>query len=192
MEANMTTNTTNKVKIMTIAALLSALGIAIPMFAPKIIIEPASFTLASHVAVFIAMFISPVVAIAVALISSIGFFIGGFPLVVVLRASTHLIFATLGALILKKNNNILLSAKTSVPFAIFISLIHAIAEVSIVSLYYFGTGATISPYFIFVLVGVGTFIHSLIDFSIASFVWVPLQHVITIPANAKIKRTAAN
>jgi niacin transporter len=188
----MSNNTSNKVKIMTVAALLSALGIAIPMFAPKIIIEPASFTLASHVAVFIAMFISPVVAIAVALISSMGFFISGFPLVVVLRALTHLIFATLGAFILKKNNNILLSPKTSVPFAIFISLVHAIAEVSIVSLYYFGTGAAMSPYYIFVLVGVGTFVHSLVDFSIAGFVWVPLQHVLTIPANAKVRRSTAN
>lgn len=186
------TNTSNKVKIMTVAALLSALGIAIPMFAPKIIIEPASFTLASHVAVFIAMFISPLVAVAVALISSIGFFIAGFPLVVVLRALTHLIFATVGAFILKKNNNILLSPKTSVPFAVFISLIHAIAEVSVVSLYYFGTGAAMNPYYIFVLVGVGTLIHSLVDFSIAGFVWVPLQHVLTIPANAKVRRSVTN
>ena len=185
----MTNNTSNKVKIMTVAALLSALGIAIPMFAPKIIIEPASFTLASHVAVFIAMFISPVVAITVALISGIGFFIAGFPLVVVLRALTHLIFASLGAFILKKNNNILLSPKTSVPFAVLISLIHAIAEVSIVSLYYFGTGAAINSYYIFVLVGIGTLVHSLVDFSIAGFVWVPLQHVLTIPANAKIRRS---
>jgi niacin transporter len=37
------------------------------------------------------------------------------------------------------------------------------------------------------LVGVGTFIHSLLDFSIAVFVWKPLQQVISIPANAKIK-----
>jgi niacin transporter len=121
-----------------------------------------------------------------------GFFIAGFPLVVVLRALTHLIFATVGALILKKNNNILLSPKTSVPFAVFISLVHAIAEVSIVSLYYFGTGAAMNPYYIFVLVGVGTLVHSLVDFSIAGFVWVPLQHVLTIPANAKARRSAAN
>lgn len=184
----MTNNTSMKVKIMTVAALLSALGIAIPMFAPKIIIEPASFTLASHVSIFIAMFISPLVAVAVALISSIGFFIAGFPLVVVLRALTHLIFATVGAFLLKKNNNILLSPKTSVPFALFISLIHAVAEVSIVSLYYFGTGAAMSTYYIFVLVGIGSFVHSLVDFSIAGFVWVPLQHVLTIPANARVRR----
>ena len=184
----MNNNISKKVLLTCIAGLLSAIGILIPMFAPKIIIEPASFTLASHVAIFIAMFISPVMAVSVALISSFGFFIAGFPLVVVLRALTHLIFASIGALILKKNNNILLSMKTMVPFALFISLIHAVAEVTVVSLYYLGTGSTTSSYYIFALVGLGTIIHSMIDFSIATFVWVPLQHVIAIPANAKVRR----
>ena len=184
----MTNNSSTKVKIMTVAALLSALGIVIPMFAPKIYIEPMSFTLASHVAIFIAMFISPLVAVSVALVTSLGFFIAGFPLIVVFRALTHLIFVTVGALLLKRNNNILLSFKTSVPFALLISLIHAAAEVIAVSLYYFGEGETISPYFLFILVGVGTVVHSMIDFSIAGFVWVPLQHVLMIPANAKIRK----
>lgn len=184
-----TTKTTNKVMVICIAGLLSAIGILIPMFAPKIVIEPASFTLASHVAIFIAMFISPEMAISVALISSFGFFIAGFPLVVVLRALTHLIFATTGAFVLKKHNNILLSAKTMIPFALLISLLHAVAEVTVVSFYYLGTGASMSMYYIFGLVGIGTIIHSLVDFSIALLVWSPLQSVITIPANAKIRKT---
>ena len=55
-----------------LAGMLIAIGIVIPMFSPiKIIIEPASFTLASHVPVFIAMFISPMMAAAVALPSKI-------------------------------------------------------------------------------------------------------------------------
>ena len=162
----------------------------IPMFAPKIIIEPASFTLASHVAIFIAMFISPEMAISVALISSMGFFIAGFPLVVVLRALTHLIFATAGAFILKKHHDILLSPKTMIPFGLLLALIHAVGEVTVVCLYYFGTGATTSLYYVFGLVGLGTIIHSMVDYSIAVLVWSPLQHVIAIPANARIKRTA--
>ena len=184
----MTINSSTKVKTMTVAALLSALGIVIPMFAPRIYIEPMSFTLASHVAIFIAMFISPLVAISVSLVTSLGFFISGLPLVVVIRALTHLIFVTIGAFLLKRNNNILSSFKTSVPFALFISLIHAAAEVIAVSLYYFGEGQVISPYVLFMLVGVGTVVHSMIDFSIAGFVWVPLQHVLTIPANAKVRK----
>ena len=37
-----------KLQTMVVAALLCAIGIVIPMFAPKIVLEPASFTLASH------------------------------------------------------------------------------------------------------------------------------------------------
>ena len=89
-------------KTMVIAGLLCAVGIVIPMFSPiKVVLEPASFTLASHVAVFIAMFISPAVAVCVALGTTLGFFIGGFPIVVVMRALTHVIFAYFGAVYLK-------------------------------------------------------------------------------------------
>ena len=68
---------TNSVKRLTISALLIAMGIIIPMVMPRITIGPASFTLASHVPVFIAMFISPVVAIAVSLGTGFGFFFAG-------------------------------------------------------------------------------------------------------------------
>lgn len=184
------TNQTSRIKIITIAGLLSAIGIMIPMIFPKIIIPPASFTLASHVAIFIAMFISPPVAIAVAALTTLGFFIAGFLPIVVLRASTHLIFATLGAFILKKNRNLFLSTKNAVIFAFLISVVHAVAEVVAVTLFNMNSNVTYSNgYFISVilLVGVGTLIHSLIDFTIAVFVWKPLQHVISIPANAKIR-----
>ncbi|MGF7142860.1 niacin transporter [Anaerotaenia torta] len=184
----MNKNISKKVEIMTIAALLSAIGIVIPMIAPQIRIEPMSFTLASHVAIFIGMFISPLVAVIVALITSTGFFIAGFPLVVVIRALTHVLFAVVGSFMLKRNNMLLTSLKTSVPFALFISLIHAAAEVIAVYFYYVNMGNTISPYVLYILVGIGTVVHSMIDFSIASFVWIPLQHVLTIPVNAKVRR----
>ena len=115
----------SKLQTITIAALLSAIGIVIPMFCPKIVLEPASFTLASHVPVFIAVFISPVVAIAVSLVSAVGFLFAGFPLVVVLRALSHLVFATIGALILKKSPNALQTMGKSALFGFFLSIIHA-------------------------------------------------------------------
>ena len=52
-----------KVYKMIVSALLCAVGIIIPLFAPKIYLGVMSFTLASHVAIFIAMFISPASAI---------------------------------------------------------------------------------------------------------------------------------
>ena len=179
---------------MVIAAMLSAVGIIIPMYSPlKILIEPASFTLASHVPIIVAMFISPIAAVFVSLVTALGFFLAGiFPPVVVFRALTHVIFAFVGAYILKKNNKILLSFKSAVPFVLFISLIHAVCEVAISTIFYF-SGQSTANYTVVVigLVGLGTVVHSSVDFIIASLIWVPLQHVVSVPTNAKIRLTAA-
>ena len=114
-----------------LAGMLIAIGIVIPMFSPiKIIIEPASFTLASHVPVFIAMFISPMMAAAVALGTTLGFLLGGFPLTVVLRALTHVIFATIGAWYLQKHNcEPVRTIRSSLGFSFLIGLLHAVCEV---------------------------------------------------------------
>ena len=57
MEGIMKPKTKNQ--FITLTALLTALAIVIPMIMPvKIIIPPASYTLASHVPIFLAMFIS--------------------------------------------------------------------------------------------------------------------------------------
>ncbi len=51
---------------MVLAGILCAIGIVVPMFCRvKIRLDPMSFTLASHVAVFLGMFISPAVGVAV-------------------------------------------------------------------------------------------------------------------------------
>jgi niacin transporter len=182
----------DKVKTMTVSALLCALGILIPMTFPSLKPEPASFTLASHVPLIIAMFISPTVTAFVAVVTTLGFLIN-FPLVVALRALSHLIFSLIGAFILKKNNNLLLSYKNTAIFAFTLSLIHGICEVAVVSYFYWVVGMTDIfyekgyLYTVVLLVGLGTVIHSLVDFSIAIFVWKPLQYIISIPANAKIK-----
>ena len=79
-------NTHKKILTMTLSALLIAVGVVIPMISPiKIAIGPMSFTLASHVAIMIGLFVSPNVSIAVALGTTLGFYLAGFPDVVVLR-----------------------------------------------------------------------------------------------------------
>ncbi|MCY1713474.1 hypothetical protein [Caproiciproducens galactitolivorans] len=176
---------------MVIAALLCAIGIVIPMFAPKIILEPASFTLASHVPIFIALFISPPVALAVSVGTTLGFFFAGFPIVVVLRALSHVLFALIGALLLKKNTSLLSSFAKSAGFGLLLSAIHAVSEITVVTLFYFGNHMPTSYYAhgyftsVLLLVGLGTLIHSMIDFGISIFVWKPLSRVIQIPVNAK-------
>lgn len=162
--------------------LLIALGVVIPMFSPvKIIIPPAaSFTLASHVPIFLAMFISPAVAAAVAVGTTLGFFLGGFPLVIVLRAATHLVFATVGAFLLRRRPSLVFSLWSSQLFSLLIGLIHAVCEVLVVALFYLGGAAAETAYqqgffvSVVLLVGAGSVVHSMVDFAISLVIFRPL------------------
>jgi len=70
-----------KTQFMTMTALLTAIAILIPIIMPfKIVIPPASYTLGSHIAIFIAMFLSPLMAAFVIIASSLGFLMAGFPM----------------------------------------------------------------------------------------------------------------
>ena len=170
-------NTKTNTKKMTITALLTAIAIMIPMVMPiKVIIGPASFTLASHVPIFLAMFLSPGIALVVALGATLGFFVAGFPIVIVLRALSHVVFALVGAYLLRKNpDQTLGSFGKSQLLSVVVALLHAIGETIIVSVFFFGglVADTSSGflYTVFLLVGVGTFIHSMVDFLIAQYVW---------------------
>lgn len=165
-------------KSIILSSLLCAIGIIIPMFSPiKIILEPASFTLASHVAIFIAMFISPSTALFVTVGTTIGFFLGGFPITVVLRALSHVLFVSVGSIYLMKNRNVIRSIKSSLGYSFVIGLIHAIGEVLIVIPFYFGSSLATGYYdkgfviSVLGLIGVGTIIHSMIDFSLSVYIW---------------------
>ncbi|EJG74333.1 putative membrane protein [Streptococcus pneumoniae 2082170] len=86
-------NTRKKTQFMTMTALLTAIAILIPIVMPfKIVIPPASYTLGSHIAIFIAMFLSPLMAVFVILASSFGFLMAGYPMVIVFRAFFPYIF----------------------------------------------------------------------------------------------------
>lgn len=192
---------TNSVKRLTISALLIAMGIIIPMVMPRITIGPASFTLASHVPVFIAMFISPVVAIAVSLGTGFGFFLSATP-IIALRALSHLIFAVIGAVILQKHQEILINKEGKFTllngklqlFNVGIGVIHSAAELVVVSVFYTmgnlpGTYYTAGfMYSIFLLMGVGGLIHSLVDFSIAYFLASTLSKHVDIPTFTEAKQ----
>lgn len=192
---------TNSVKRLTISALLIAMGIIIPMVMPRITIGPASFTLASHVPVFIAMFISPVVAIAVSLGTGFGFFLSATP-IIALRALSHLIFAVIGAVILQKHPEILINKEGKFTllngklqlFNVGIGVNHSAAELVVVSVFYTmgnlpGTYYTAGfMYSIFLLMGVGGLIHSLVDFSIAYFLASTLSKHVDIPTFTEAKQ----
>lgn len=178
-----------------ISALLCAIGIMIPMISPiKIVLEPASFTLASHVAIFIAMFISTKVALLVTLGTTIGFFIGGFPIVVVARALSHLIFVIVGIKLI--NNKKRLTIKGSLGSSFIIGVIHGICEVLVVIPFYFNSSLSAAYYDkgflqgVILLVGVGTVIHSMLDFSLSVYIWnlLPKRFVNEISKEEKLSK----
>ncbi len=179
----MRTNQLNLRK-MILAALLSAIGIAIPLVSPlKIIIEPASFTLASHVPLFIGMFISPAIAAVISLGTTVGFFLAGFSPVVVFRAATHLIFVLVGAIWLKKKPNTVNTFLGNFSFVFIISVLHAVFETLVSSYFYFGGTLTSANYesgffvAVFLLVGVGTIAHSIVDYFIAVAIFIPISKI---------------
>lgn len=178
----------NNLNSMIISALLCAIGIVIPIISPlKITMEPASYTLASHVAIFIAMFISPATAVFVALGTSVGFLMAGFPIVVVLRAASHIVFALVGALYLKKFPNTMNSFKSSQIYSFVIGIVHGLCEVLIVLPFYFGNNMSSAYYAkgfmisVVLLVGVGTVVHSMIDFYLAQAIWKPVTKAVKMP-----------
>lgn len=158
-------NRNKQVKNIAIAGLLSAIGILIPTMMPiKLILPASTYTLASHVPIFIAMFISPQVAIMVALGTTLGFFMS-FPLIVAARAFSHLAFVIPGAMYLQKRK--LNSFKEKILFSTVIAFIHGVAEFSIVALISAKTlNADLLLQF-FIFLGIGTIIHSTVDFFLA-------------------------
>lgn len=190
----------NSVRQLTIAALLVAMGIIIPMVMPRITVGPASFTLASHVPVFLAMFFSPSVALMVSLGTGFGFFLSATP-IIALRAFSHLLFAVIGAFYLQKHPAIVLAKHKLVlfngRFQLFnfvIGLIHSAAELVVVSVF-FTMGNLPETYYtqgylysIFLLMGIGGLIHSLIDYNIAYFVANALSKQFDIPVFSQAKK----
>lgn len=140
-----------KIRKMVFAAVLTAIAIIIPTQFGflKITIGPFTATIASHVPMFLAMLISPAVAIFVGVGSALGFFITT-PLVVAARAAMHIVVGFVGALIINKDKDF----KKAI---VFTAPIHGILEGLIVIPFGF------SVYEFVVVVAVGTIIHHFVD-----------------------------
>lgn len=180
----------NSVRQLTISALLIAMGVIIPMVMPKIVIGPASFTLASHVPLFIAMFFSVPVTLAVAIGTTFGFLLNGLPFIITLRALSHIVFALIGAYYLQKHPDIVLSPKKFQLFSFIIAVVHAAVELMVVVAFLFGGQLQVDGniyYFLFILMGVGGIVHSMVDYNIAYFVAKTLGRGFDIPILSKAK-----
>lgn len=176
---------------MVVAGVLCAVAMVVPMFMPKIVLGPMSFTLASHVPVFLAMFISPVLAVAVSIGATAGFFMTT-PLIIALRALSHLVFAVMGAWILQHYPRIVSNKWYLAGLSILLAFVHAVSEVLVVTPFFLGgmgfnTNQLAQGYAVSVigLVGGGTFIHSLVDFSLAYLLWRAINKA--VPSVEKIR-----
>ncbi len=173
------------IQSLTLSSLLMSIAIIVPMISPiKILIEPASFTLGSHIAIIIAMMISPSIALSVEIGATIGFFLAGFPITVVLRALSQIIFVYIGAIIIKNKPNLFHSNIKTMIFILLTGLIHASAEV-LISLPLYTADSII--YHIFILVGIGTLIHHSVDFILSLIIYKILLKSKTLQSLSNIK-----
>lgn len=156
-----------KVKEIVWGGLLTSLALIIPLAFGGVlgIVTPFfTATLASHVPVMLAMLISPLVAFMVAAGSALGFLIKLGPLVGA-RAAMHIIFAVMGAIMIKRGYSYPTTLVATLP-------VHALSEAIIVLLF----GFTLQK--AGVVVGLGTGIHHGIDSLIALAIYASIGFMI--------------
>ncbi len=179
-------NSKFKTKDMIVSALLIAIGILIPMVFTgppfRVIVGPYTATIMAHVPVIIAMFISPATAIFTAIGTTIGFFFTA-PLVVAVRAASHILFAIPGAFFIKRG-------MTFIPLCLITGVIHAIIEGIVVMVFFTGGFSTPQEgYSIEALVWIttiGTFAHHCVDFIISGAVGKGLARAKMLPKPPKL------
>ncbi len=168
-------NVRDNIRTVTITGLLTALAIVAPLFMPKLPVpEPFSVTIASHVAVILAMFVNPF-AVVCSVIGSTIAFLNILGPIVAMRAFSHLIFTLVGYFLLKKRYNLIL-------VILITAVLHALGEVLVVALLM----PAATPTFIWGITGGVTVLHHCFDFAIAMVIYkalsvspnlVPLQKV---------------
>ena len=160
-------NANIRTKDIVLTALLIAIGIIIPVYFSflRVTLPPAfTATIMAHVPIFIAMFISPWAALFTAIGTTLGFLFTT-PLVVAIRAASHVVFALVGAWMIQKRYNLVI-------IGIVTAILHAVLESLVVYLFLvlgFTPAAEGTPMLVtaFYVTGLGTLIHDIIDYIIA-------------------------
>lgn len=173
-------------KDMVISALLIAVGILIPMIFTglpfRIVVGPYSATLMAHVPVILAMFISPQVAVFTAVGTTLGFFFTA-PLIIAVRAASHIFFAIMGALFIKRGMR-------AIPLCLTTGAVHSLIEGLVVLIFYLGAfAAPANGYSVFAMVLItifGTLAHHCVDFIIAYIVGKALGRAKMLPPMPKL------
>ncbi|WP_042753174.1 hypothetical protein [Lactococcus garvieae] len=192
----MNSDSRQRIRNLVIGALLTALGILIPLIMPaKIVIGPASFTLASHVPVMAAMFFSPYLAALVAVGTTLGFFMSVPVPLIWMRAATHIVVMTVGAWFLKKNPALVDQKVRLQVFNLILGVFHAGLEALVVLAFYRIGFADLEPQALnnlLMLVFFGGIVHSFVDFNLAFGLCKVLNKIYSIDVfkNAKLKSLA--
>lgn len=145
------------VKKMVITALLIAISLIIPIvFGPflKVYIPPFSATLAAHVPMFVAMYLGAFEASVVGVGSALGFLLAIPDPIVALRATSHIIVGFIGAKLTEKNMSYRMIVAITSP-------IHGLIEAVMVYL------LTQNLFLAFIVTGIGTILHHIVDGVIA-------------------------
>lgn len=178
-----------KTREIVLAAVLTALAIIITYSPVKLNTGFFTLTLGAHVPTFLAMFISPWVAVMSVVGSCIGFFLA-IPapnnLLVVIRAALHIIFVVVGMKMIDKKMNIFL-------VIIVTSLLHSIAEgIAVYALTPViipdNSTASLSAGWIAL---VGTFVHHYIDAAITAPILLALARAKMVSKPYFIKKDKA-
>lgn len=160
---------------MVLTALLIAIGLLIPMVFTglpfRIVVGPYSATLMAHVPVILAMFISPISAAFAAIGTTVGFFFTATPIIAV-RAASHIVFAIVGALLIKNGIKAL-------PLCLITGIIHSLLEGVVVLIFFVGGYNDPNPNYsnlaLAMITVIGTLVHHCVDFAIAYAVAKPLE-----------------
>ncbi len=152
-----------RTKELVLAAILTALSLIITYSPVKLDLGFFTLTVGAHVPTFIALFVSPWVAIMSIIGSCLGFLMVTGNIIVVTRAALHLIFALVGIIMLKKKMNILL-------IILVTAILHAVAEgicVYILTPIILPDNSTTVLSATYIALA-GTFVHHLLDSAIAA------------------------
>ena len=177
----------NRTLLLVQTGVLIALAIIIPLTMPiKFVAGPFSYTLASHVPIVLAMFVSPISALAVCIGSVIGFIVGIPNPEIWLRAATHIVWAFFGSFVVR---NIFTDeggmgakwTKFSL-WALVINFVHGLLEFLAVYLVFFKQGYSIKGQEVALgslYVGLGLLggLHGFVDFVLGALIYLALLPV---------------
>lgn len=162
-----------KTKDIALAAVLTGLSILFPYFLPTIPMGLTTVTPFSHLAIFIACFINPIVAVFTCIGAFLAFFFKGAPVDVQLRAASHIIFALFCSLAMYKKKGY----KGVSFYAVggIITVLHAAAEALAVVFAVTVLGAQWRIGFtlgnVLIYVGLITIAHSIFDYTFAVLIY---------------------